>query len=282
MLVVCKYLFVIYYILQKPSTPDEWRSVAHAFHKQWNFPHCVGALDGKHVVIQKPGKSGSTYLNYKHTFSIVLMAVVDSDYKFMYVNVGAQGRMSDAGIFNNCQFFRAIQTNKLGLPGPEFVSGTDLQLPYMVVADDAFPLTSSIMKPFSRRSSDMSQRVFNYRLSRARRVVENAFGILAGKFRVFRAPISLKLSTTRSIVLACVCLHNFLRERQMQNTESSEAGPEVLHGNIEADDDDIPKAFRPLPYMPGRVNAEGENVRQKLAAYFMADGAVEWQWQAIK
>lgn len=113
MLVVCKYLFVIYYILQKPSTPDEWRTVAQGFHKQWNFPHCVGALDGKHVVIQKPGKSGLTYLNYKHTFSIVLMAVVDSGYKFMYVNVGAQGRMSDVGIFNNCQFFRAIQTNKL-------------------------------------------------------------------------------------------------------------------------------------------------------------------------
>ena len=79
-----------------PKTPTEWKTVADRFATRWNFPHCLGAIDGKQVVILKPGKSGSTYLNYKHTFSIVLMALVNSEYNFMYVSVGAQGPMSDA------------------------------------------------------------------------------------------------------------------------------------------------------------------------------------------
>lgn len=83
------------------------------------------------------------------------------------------------------------------------------------------------MKPFSCRSTEISERIFNYRLSWARRVVENAFGILSAKFMVFRAPIALKLSTTRSIVLACTCLHNFLLERQMEKDDSAETATQL-------------------------------------------------------
>lgn len=74
-----------------PTNESEWNAVANGFEDRWNYPHCIGAIDGKHVVIQKPSKSGSTFMNYKHTFSVVMLAIVDSDYKFMYVNVGAQG-----------------------------------------------------------------------------------------------------------------------------------------------------------------------------------------------
>lgn len=265
-----------------PNTPQEWKIVARRFQDRWNFPHCIGALDGKHIIIQKPGNSGSTYLNYKHTFSVVLMAVVDADYKFMYINIGAQGRISDAGIFNNSRFFCAMQKQELGLPCPELLVGTDMTLPYMVVADDAFPLTSNIMKPFSRRSTDISQVIFNYRLSRARRVVENAFGILSAKFRVFRAPIALKLSTTRSIVLACVCLHNFLLEKQMNKSDSCDNAPVLDQDDTQTIFSDVPKAFRPLPYVPGRVNVEGKIIRKKMASYFLEEGAVDWQWRVLK
>lgn len=266
-----------------PRTPDEWIAVADGFASRWNFPHCIGAVDGKHVVMQKPGKSGSTYLNYKHTFSIVLMAVVDSEYKFLYVSVGAQGRVSDAGIFNNCRFYRSMQRIELGLPGPDLLPGTDVIIPYMFVADDAFPLTTNIMKPFSRRSMELSQRIFNYRLSRARRVVENAFGILSSKFRVSRAPISLSVASTTAVVLASVCLHNFLLKLQGKSEEAIEA--EYVNGdsssNKSGTDAGPPKAFRKLPHMPGRANAEGKSIRKKLESYFMAEGAVDWQWQAV-
>jgi len=99
-----KCLFLKYVILNKvsfffqlPLTAEEWLKCSENFYKQWNFPHCVGALDGKHLVMQAPANSGSYYYNYKGTFSIVLLAVVDAEYKFLYVDVGCNGRVSDEG-----------------------------------------------------------------------------------------------------------------------------------------------------------------------------------------
>ena len=140
-------------------------------------------------MIVKPGKSGSAFLNYKHTFSVVLMAIVDANYKFRYVNIGAQGRISDAGVYNNSALAEALERNDLHFPAAEPVPNSDLIVPYMIVADDAFPLKTYTMKPYSRHGMKQIERIFNYRLSRARRVVENAFGILSSKFRVLRAPI---------------------------------------------------------------------------------------------
>ena len=82
---------------QIPRTAEEWTKVADRFQERWNFPNCVGALDGKHVTIKPPMNTGSTFFNYKHSFSVVLMALVDADYKFLYCDVGCNGRISDGG-----------------------------------------------------------------------------------------------------------------------------------------------------------------------------------------
>ena len=83
------------------KAPDEqdWKRIERKFATRWNFPNCCGALDGKHVVIQAPARSGSLYYNYKGTFSLVLMALVDADYRFFYVDTGDYGSNSDNGIF---------------------------------------------------------------------------------------------------------------------------------------------------------------------------------------
>lgn len=72
------------------------------FEKRWNFPNCLGCLDGKHIRVQCPSKSGSLYYNYKDFFSVVLLALVGPDYKFIGVDIGSFGREGDAGIPFHC------------------------------------------------------------------------------------------------------------------------------------------------------------------------------------
>ena len=154
-----------------------------------NFPHCVRAIDGKHV-IQAPSNSGSTFFNYKGTYSIILLAVCDTHYHFLMVDIGDAGCHSDGGVLSNSAFGRALEDNSLTFPPSGSLPGmTSSQVLYVIVGDAAFPLKRNIMRPYPGKNLPESQFVYDYRLSRARRVVENSFGILASRWRIFRRPI---------------------------------------------------------------------------------------------
>ncbi|CAA9999499.1 unnamed protein product [Nesidiocoris tenuis] len=73
-----------------------WHEKARRFDQMWNFPHAIGAIDGKHVAIEAPIGSGSMFYNYKGYSSIVLFAAVDADLRFTFVDIGTNGRDSDA------------------------------------------------------------------------------------------------------------------------------------------------------------------------------------------
>jgi hypothetical protein len=79
-------------LMSCPTEPTKWKEVAEGFSSRWNFHNTIGALDGKHIALKCPPGTGSMYYNYKGFYSIVLMALVDSDYKFIYVDLGANGR----------------------------------------------------------------------------------------------------------------------------------------------------------------------------------------------
>lgn len=152
-----------------PQNESEWNVIAKEFNDKWNFPNCVGAFDGKHISLQSPNNTGTEYFNYKGFFSIVLFAVIDANYNFIYANVGCQGRISDGGVFSGTTFRDCLKNNTMHLPPPSVLPGRSNTTPFVFVADDAFPLSKNIMKPFPGAQKKGSRgRVINYRLSRAR------------------------------------------------------------------------------------------------------------------
>ena len=126
---------------------------------------------------------------------MVLLAVVDAQYLYICIDVRAVGAESDGGVWVWTHLNTLFETQKANLPPPEILpqqSAEAAKVPYFFVGDDAFPLRPRIMKPFQLRGLTKEERVYNYRLSRARRTVENAFGILANRFRVLRTSICLR------------------------------------------------------------------------------------------
>ena len=208
--------------IDAPSTEAQWREIAAEFETKWNVPHALGAIDGKHVVMQAPYNSGSEYFNYKKTHNIVLLALCNARYEFLLVDIGGSGRQSDGSVYNNSHLGHAIEHDLLNIPKPDKINPDSLKLyPFVFVADDAFGLIPHMMKPYPYQNLPIDQRIFNYRLSRPRRVIENTFSIATSRFRVFCRPIIGKTEKVKSIPKAVVALHNYLLKKHIQNTENN-------------------------------------------------------------
>lgn len=199
------------HFLPKP-TEQTWDAVAQDFWEKWQFPNCIGALDGKHVTIIAPPRSGSLFFNYKGTFSIVLLALADAHYRFLTIQVGDFGRTSDGGVFRNSALAKGLENQTLHVPPPKPLPGAEClgDMPHVIVADAAFPLKPFLLKPYGGRNLTRDKSRFNYRLSRARMTVEKAFGILAARWRIFLRPIHMGVEKVDTLVMAACILHNFL------------------------------------------------------------------------
>ena len=154
----------------------------------------------------------------------------------------------------------------------------------MVVADEAFPLRRDLMKPYPQRNLTNKQRIFNYRLSRARRVVENAFGILANRFRIFLSAINLQPEKVVVIVKAACVLHNFLQSKG--DNRYIEAG--LLDSECTDTHSLIPGSWRANCLESVRHTkvsnpaVEAKTQRDHLCEYFLSEnGSVPWQTDMI-
>ena len=145
------------------------------------FGMSTGAIDDKYVRLKAPINGGSLYYNYKGFFSIVLMAICDARYVFSFVDIEDYGSNNDSGVFRKSAIGKSFSNKQMNLPNPEYIKNSQAfsQIPYYLVGDDAFPLQQWLMKPYSGQGIQENQAIFNYRLSRVHRVIENAVGICA-------------------------------------------------------------------------------------------------------
>ena len=200
--------------------------------------------------------------------------MVNADYRFVFIDVGSNGRVNDGAVFRNSTLNSAMENNLLNWPDNS-----------VIIGDDAFPLRNNLLKPYSKANLTLKQKIFNYRLSRARRVSENAFGILAQRFRVFGRPVELKVSTIDLVIRSAYYLHNWLRM-----TSSNY----ISMGCVDYEDLDTGtfhegqwRAERNVGLAPVRniasnnYSTSAANLRDQYADYFSGAGSVPWQLKAI-
>lgn len=148
---VCSAIWVC---LREESFPEltaaRWMEISEGFQKYSQYSNCLGAIDGKHVRIRKPRMSGSLFYNYKNFFSIVLLAIVDANYKLIYIDVCTFEKDLDITIFEKTPFYKKLENNELNIPRSQPLPDTaGPNMPYTFIGDEAFSLLQDIMRPFS-------------------------------------------------------------------------------------------------------------------------------------
>ena len=194
-----------------PSLKEGWLNISVGFEKSLNFLHCIGSIDCKHIWTECPKMTGMYYFNYKCFYSIVLLAICDSNHCSTLFDLGQCGSNYDSGVLANSKMKEMIEENRLDILPPSTYKSCDFDpLPYFFVGDEIFPLKTCLMRPYPWKL-DKEQMILNYSLSRARRTIENAFGILSACWRIFHTIIRANIEYIEKYVLACLCLHNYLR-----------------------------------------------------------------------
>jgi len=196
------------------------------------------------------------------------MAVADADYCFISVEAGAYSSSSDSNVFKHSTFGKLLESNRLNIPDPRVLpsDAEGLSMPFVLVGDEAFALSEYVLRPYPSQKLTFLKRIYNYRLSRARRIIECTFGILANKWRIFHRPIDIKPDFCDNIIKACCVLHNYVRKND----------------GIQCDDtlyECPPESVEPVRT---RGSLTGMAVRQYFAKYFTSpQGSVPCQYDKM-
>ena len=154
----------------------------------------------------------------------------------------------------------------LNFPPAKAISLTGGPLPFVFVGDEAFGLSNRMLRPYASRNLDKKKRIFNYRLCRARRYIENTFGILANKWRIFHRPIAGDIEKVEAMVRACCTLHNYVRARDGVDYD-------LMNGDTGFVDDQNNQQGHQRP---------ATTIRDEFSEYFSSEeGALPWQDRMI-
>lgn len=211
------------------------------------------------------------------------MALVNSNYKFIFVDVGKNGRCSDGGVIEHTKFYQQLQNETLNLPEND---DTDENLNFTFLADDAFALHNHVMKPYPGSNISHEERIFNYRLSRGRNVVENTFGLLASRFRVLHTAIHMSPDKIKLVVLAICTLHNFLRRTSTSyasnitfDKEDTNTHEIITNGDWRNEAVNILE-IQPITQRNSPANAKYN--RNNYKQFYNGRGKVDWQEEMLQ
>lgn len=192
-----------------PVTEEEFEEAMIDMGVEWQFPFAFSALDGSHIPMRCPpggAEARKQYHNFKNFYSIILMALVDAKYRFIWTACGSPGNTHDSTVFQGTNLWHNILEGGVIPKKAQVVDG--VEVPPIILGDGAFPLKTWLMKPFGDLHLTEERRNFNYRLSRARMVTEGAFGKLKGRWRVLHRKNEASKNVCKKVTLACIVLHN--------------------------------------------------------------------------
>lgn len=208
------------------------------------------------------------------------MGIANARYEFIMCDIGTNGRVSDGGVLENTIFYDKLTNHTLQIPTPSSIGNNSEQLPFVFIGDEAFSLRRDFLKPFAQKELNKEKRIFNYRLSRARRIIENVFGIMVSRFRIFHTAINLKVENIDKVVMACCTLHNFLVRRRKDNYAPSTCfySEDYETGNIQSGLCPQQETLISLHRGYNRhASEEAKRIRNLYMTYFNNAGLVPWQ-----
>ncbi|XP_072944729.1 uncharacterized protein [Epargyreus clarus] len=255
--------------IKMPDTDTDWLSKECGFRNR--FPHAVGVIDGKLIVMQVPNNCASEKI-----FDIVLLSLIDSNHCFMFADIGSESRTRHSYTLRNSVFWSKMENNMLDLPSPTPLQNEHIFLPYVFLGDDTFPLNDTIMKPYpGKHQEGTKETIFNKNFLSAHAVVENTFGVMASVFRVLRKPILLQPEQAIKVVMSCVVLHNFMRKSKHSSALYNPPGTfDTYNGNnlvsMGSWRNDIPDhaTLRNICPIQTRSYEEAEEIREEFARSF--------------
>ncbi|XP_037937102.1 uncharacterized protein LOC119670771 [Teleopsis dalmanni] len=243
--------------LKFPHTKKEWLSIVNDFQQRSQFPHCLGALGVQHIANTPTKKYATSYTNNRVVNSMALIAIANANEKFICIDIVAdnalrmtkstsrsylrtkcssthtQGttqtdpcglqqdnHLNNDFLFKSSKLCKIFQQSDEFFPKDDYIN-RDKIAPYVMVADNSFPLMYNLIRPFTGTLSEPSIINYNLCLSKAKESVENAFSIMREKFKILQKDIKLDTAKSTKIILCCCVLHNFLMEKSLWYKQNS-------------------------------------------------------------